>query len=80
MTVEKVASRLPNGQLSSFTESDNYGPVSAKFIFIGISNPIGGPVTVEHFDGQISYLGFGPHTVIEHLVIDTKPLSKPPLR
>ena len=64
--------KVPPGSCATFTEVDNYGPVAVKVMIMGVAKQTNGTFTLAHYDGQVSYLGFGPHTIIEGLTIDAQ--------
>ena len=61
---------VPPGSLTSWTHTDNYGPFIDHVILTGVKKNPDGSFTVQHYDGQAGWLGFGPHDVIEGLEID----------
>lgn len=72
--------KVPPGSCATFTEVDNYGPVSVSVKIIGVSKQTDGTFNLAHYDGQVSYLGFGPHTIIEGLTIDSAGNAAAPVK
>ena len=62
--------RVPPGSLASWHHIGNYGPVQSSVTVTDITKLNDGTFVLGHYDGFISYLGFGPHDIIEQLHID----------
>ena len=62
---------IPTGACTRWEHTGNYGPVfQSHLVFAGVEKTADGGLKVAQYDGTITYMGFGPHDMIEGLVIE----------
>jgi hypothetical protein len=65
--------KLPPGSLTSWTHTGNFGPWQSRVIVTGVVHTKDGSVSISHYDGAAGWMGFGPHDVVEGLVLQPTP-------
>ncbi len=62
--------KIPPGSLTSWHHVANYGPWQSRVTLTNVQKLSDGTFVIGEYDGQASWLGFGPHDIIEGLHID----------
>ena len=62
--------KIPPGSLTAWHHIGNYGPYSDNVTVTNVTKLSDGTFVLGEYDGQISWLGFGPHDIISGLHID----------
>lgn len=71
--------KVPPGSLTSWHHIGNYGPFRTDVTIQDVTKLPDGSFVLGHYEGEATWMGFGPHDIIDGLHIDGSgtPVSTP---
>ena len=67
---------IPPGELASWEHIGSFGPWQSHIVMHGVVKQADGTFRVQDYSGSATWLGIGPHDVIQGLVINPAPATK----
>lgn len=67
-TLSKI--QVPPGSLTSWHHIGNYGPFRTDVTIQDVTKLPDGSFVLGHYEGEATWMGFGPHDIIDGLHID----------